>query len=130
MSRRRFGSIRQLPSGSFQIRYPGPDGKTRTGEKTYRKESDAERALTLIEAKLATGDWSDPQRARVKLGDYAAQWITQRANIDARTTEIYTGLLCRFIVPHLGNVPLGKIDTAMIREWRATLLASGVGESE
>jgi hypothetical protein len=41
--KRRFGSIRQLPSGRFQIRYPGPDGEIRTGENTYARERDAER---------------------------------------------------------------------------------------
>ncbi|GII32898.1 hypothetical protein Pmi06nite_63400 [Planotetraspora mira] len=33
-----------------------------------------------------------------------------------------TGLLRRYVGPHLGNVALSKIDTAMVREWRATLV--------
>jgi hypothetical protein len=31
---RRFGSVRKLPSGRYQIRYPGPDGRIRTGPET------------------------------------------------------------------------------------------------
>ncbi|MEU7853041.1 site-specific integrase [Nonomuraea sp. NPDC049141] len=128
--KRRFGSIRQLPSGRFQIRYPGPDGQIRMGETTYARERDAEKSLSLIEAKLITGDWTDPQRAKVKLGDYAAKWITERTNLRPRTVEIYKGLLKRYIHPHLGGVPIGKVDTAAIREWRVLLLGSGVGPSE
>nr|WP_220449727.1 N-terminal phage integrase SAM-like domain-containing protein [Nonomuraea longispora] len=128
--KRRFGSIRQLPSGRFQIRYPGPDGKLRMGETTYARERDAEKALSLIEAKLITGDWTDPQRAKVKLGDYADKWITERTNLRPRTVEIYRGLLKRYISPHLGGVPVGKLDTAAIREWRVLLLGNGVGQSE
>ncbi|GAA4505003.1 tyrosine-type recombinase/integrase [Nonomuraea ferruginea] len=128
--KRRFGSIRQLPSGRFQIRYPGPDGKIRMGETTYARERDAEKALSLIEAKLITGGWTDPQRARVKLGDYAGKWITERTNLRPRTVEIYRGLLKRYIGPHLGGVPIGKLDTATIREWRVLLLGNGVGQSE
>ncbi|MFI9835526.1 tyrosine-type recombinase/integrase [Nonomuraea sp. NPDC051941] len=128
--KRRFGSIRQLPSGRFQIRYPGPDGKIRMGENTYARERDAERALSLIEAKLITGDWTDPQRAKVKLGDYADKWITERTNLRPRTVEIYKGLLKRYIRPHLGGLPVGKLDTATIREWRVLLLGNGVGQSE
>jgi hypothetical protein len=41
---RRFGSIRRLPSGRLQIRYPGPDGRMRTGQETYERISDAESA--------------------------------------------------------------------------------------
>jgi hypothetical protein len=32
---RRFGNVRKLPSGRLQVRYPGPDGRTRTGPETY-----------------------------------------------------------------------------------------------
>lgn len=128
--KRRFGSVRQLPSGRFQIRYPGPDGKLRSGGTTYTSEREAEKQLSLIEARLVTGDWTDPKRAKVKLSDYAGKWIKERPNLRARTVEIYSGLLRRHIAPYLGNLPIGKIDTAAVREWRATLLAEGVGASE
>jgi integrase len=128
--KRRFGSIRQLPSGRFQIRYPGPDGKFRVGDTTYERERDADQALSLVEAKLITGDWVDPQRAKVKLGDYAEKWIAERTNLRPRTVEIYKGLLKRYILPHLGNVPIGRLNTAAVREWRALLIGSGIGASE
>ncbi|MEU7916817.1 transposase [Microbispora bryophytorum] len=85
---RRFGSIRKLPSGRFQIRYPGPDGKLRSGETTYERERDAERALSLLEAKMMTGDRTDPQRSKVKLGDYAAKWITELPHSRCRRGEV------------------------------------------
>jgi integrase len=44
--------------------------------------------------------------------------------------EIYRGLLRRHVAPYLGNVPLGKVDTPMIRVWRARLLDQGVSVSE
>jgi integrase len=84
----------------------------------------------LIEAKLTTGDWTDPQRAKVKLDDYADKWISERTDLRPRTVEIYKGLLKRYIRPHLGGMPIGKLDTAAIREWRALLFGNGIGESE
>ena len=33
-------------------------------------------------------------------------------------------------MPHLGGVPLGKLDSAMIREWRAEILGNGTSVSE
>jgi hypothetical protein len=65
---RRFGSIRKLPSGRYQIRYPGPDACVRTGPDTYARVSDAERALTLVEAEMLSGEWTDPVRGKVRLG--------------------------------------------------------------
>lgn len=46
-----------------------------------------------------------------------------------RTAEQYRYLLRRFIAPLLGGIPLGRLGTAQIREWRAGLLAEGVSES-
>ena len=64
---RRFGNIRQLPSGRYQVRYRGPDGQLRSHAETFARKSDAERALMLIEAEIAQGSWTDPDRAKVKL---------------------------------------------------------------
>jgi integrase len=126
---RRFGNVRRLPSGRYQIRYPGPDGRIRTGPETYERKGDADRALVLVESDIRTGRWTDPERGRVKLADYPAIWITERPGLRPRTADNYRWLLKKHIVPHLGGVPVGKLSTPMIREWRATLLANGVSVS-
>jgi hypothetical protein len=52
---RRFGNVRNLPSGRYQIRYPGLDGRMRARPDTYERKSDAERALSIIEAQMIAG---------------------------------------------------------------------------
>lgn len=126
---RRFGNVRKLPSGRFQIRYPGPDGQLRPGTDTYPDKRSAERALSLIEGQMITGDWTDPQRGKITLQAYAEKWITQRPNLRPRTVELYRWLLARHIGPYLGRVPIGKISPEMVREWRAELLGNGVSVS-
>ncbi len=115
---RRFGNVRRLPSGRYQIRYPGPDGRIRTGPETYERKGDADRALVLVESDIRMGRWTDPERGRVKLADYAAIWITERPGLRPRTADNYRWLLKKHIVPHLGGVPVGKLSTPMIRESR------------
>ena len=46
-----------------------------------------------------------------------------------RTIDLYTWLSGKHITPYLGGVPLGRLSTAMIREWRAKLIRSGVSVS-
>ncbi|WP_021597229.1 tyrosine-type recombinase/integrase [Actinomadura welshii] len=123
---RRFGNVRKLPSGRFQARYPGPDGRVRTAPNTFATKRDAERALTLIEGQILGGEWTDPDRGKVKLGDYAAKWIEQRQNLRPRTRELYAWLLRKHITPHLGAVALGQLSTPMIRDWLSTLADAGV----
>jgi len=126
---RRFGNVRRRESGRYQIRYPGPDGRMRTGPETYQRKSDADRALVMIEAQMRSGEWTDPERTKVKLGDYASAWITQRPGLRPRTMDLYRWLLRKHIEPHLGGVQVGKLSPRMVREWRATLIASGVSVS-
>jgi hypothetical protein len=62
---RRFGNIRQLPSGRYQASYLGPDGRRHNAPETYERKSDAERALSLIEAEIVRGGTgSTPSEAR------------------------------------------------------------------
>lgn len=126
---RRFGNVRKRESGRYQIRYPAPDGRMRTGSETYERKGDADRALVLIEAQIASGEWTDPERGRVKLADYASAWITQRSGLRVRTVDLYNWLLAKHITPYLGGVPIGRLSTPMVRQWRADLLTKGVSES-
>ena len=126
---RRFGNVRRLPSGRYQASYLGPDGQRRYAPETFERKGDAERALVLIEAQISAGNWTDPARGKVKLADYAATWIAQRPGLRPRSADNYRWLLKKHVTPHLGGVPVGKLSTPMIREWRATLLVQGVSVS-
>jgi integrase len=127
MSRKRhFGSVRRRESGRWQVRYRGPDGRMRSAPQTFTRKAEAERYLSLVEVQLARGDWTDPARAKVLVHDYAVQWLDQRPGLRPRTVDLYRSLLRLHIDPMLGEIPLGKLDTPTIREWRAKLLASGV----
>jgi hypothetical protein len=118
---RRFGNIRRLSSGRYQIRYPGPDGRMRTGLETYERKSDGERALSLIEAQHGAQEWTDPVRGKVKLQDYAERWIAHRVGLRPRTVEMYRWLLSRHISPYLGGRAVAAITPETVREWRASL---------
>ncbi|MDQ4094290.1 MAG: N-terminal phage integrase SAM-like domain-containing protein [Actinomycetota bacterium] len=83
----------------------------------------------MIETQLVQDDWADPKRGAVKLADYAEQWITQRPGLRPSATQLYRRLLKNYVVPHLGEMPLNKITTAVVREWRATLISGGLSQT-
>jgi hypothetical protein len=68
--RRHFGIVRQRASGRWQVRYRGPDGRMRAAPETFARRVEAQRYLTLVGSQIARGEWTDPERARVTLGDY------------------------------------------------------------
>jgi integrase len=126
--RRRFGSVRQLPSGRYQVRYQGPDGLVRTAPRTFGSETEANVWLTLTEAELVRGDWIDPDAGRLPLGKYAVTWIAQRPGLSPRTVVLYEGLLRLHIQPTLGPLDLAAVTPERVRAWRSSLLERGVGQ--
>ena len=125
---RRFGNIRKLPSRRYQVRYLGPDGVMRSASLTFARKEEAQRWLTLTEARMARDEWIAPERAMILLKDYAERWIAQRPNLRPRTVDLYTWILGKHVTPYLGGVPMGLIDTPMVRDWRSDLLAAGVSQ--
>ncbi len=126
---RRFGNIRKRESGRWQARYLGPDGVMRTAPNTFARKEEAQRWLTLAEAEIAREEWIAPERARITVQEYSERWIEQRPNLRPRTVQLYEWILRKHITPYIGRVPLGKLDTPAVRDWRAALLAAGASQS-
>lgn len=101
----------------------------RSAPETFARKAEAEKYLSYIESQMAQGLWIDPNRGKIRLQDYAEQWIAQRPRLRPRTIQLYTWTLGKHVTPHLGGMPLNRIDTPMIRDWRTRLLKSGVSES-
>jgi integrase len=127
-NRRRFGAVRQLPSGRWQARYPGPDGLLRTASHTFERRRDAEVWLTHTEADMQRGDWIDPDAGRVPFGEYAEAWINERPGLRLRTQELYRGLLRLHLMPTFGNRTVADVSFPSVRAWRKALLDAGVSE--
>jgi integrase len=122
--KRRFGRVRQLPSGRWQARYPGPDGKDHTAPFTFKLKRDADQWLALREADIKRGDWLDPVAGAVPFGEYAAEWIEHR-ELSPKTLELYEGLLRSHLNPTFGAMSIGDIKEEHVRKWRAERLKAG-----
>jgi hypothetical protein len=110
--RRRFGALRQLPSGQWQARYRDPDGLMRSADTTFPTKTDAEVWLTCKEAEILNGDWINPDAGKVLLADYGTAWIEERANLRPKTIRLYRYLA----VGGLAQCRLEKRD----RCWRSS----------
>ncbi|WP_245966698.1 tyrosine-type recombinase/integrase [Sphaerisporangium album] len=124
--KRRFGRVRQLPSGRFQARYAGPDGIDRPAPNTFATKREADIWLTKQEAEILNGDWLDPDAGKIKFGKYAGDWIEERPNLRPRTVELYGYLLRVHLQPTFGDKALSEIKDPHVRRWRKSLLDAGV----
>ena len=107
--KRRFGRVRELPSGRWQARYKGPDGMDRPAPRTFDSKTSAERWLTLTEAEIIQGDW-----------------IEERPGLRPKTVELYRYLLRSHLGPAFSARALADIREPDVRRWRKNLLDAQV----
>jgi integrase len=129
MRRRRFGSVRRLPSGRWQVRYRTSDGRQHTAPETFATKTEATRHLAQVETDLSRGQWSDPRLGRTTFAEWAARWETTTVNLRANTRAAYRNLLRRYLLPTFGPMPLADLDAMAVRAWLAKLERDGVGAS-
>ena len=112
---------------AYDVRLRRPDGRQ------YKRSFPTKRAATEFAAaeRLAVraGEWLDPSAGQVSLKEYSEAWMAQRGDLRPRTVDLYRWLLAKHIWPGLGHRQLGEIRTAEVREWRADLMAGGLGSS-
>ena len=121
----RFGNVRRLPSGRYQARYTGPDGREHKGHSTFDTIGDAEAWLATVRADIVRDTWRPSgggSRTRLlTFGEYAAVWLEGRKvrgrPLAVRTRDHYQDLLARHILPTFGDVPLRFITSEQVDEW-------------
>ena len=126
--KRAFGNIRALPSGRWQARYTGPDGRVYKAPSTFAAKIDAEGWVSDRRREIDRELWSPPVEGtpakaaarRVTFREYAEQWLAHR-DVKPRTREHYRKLLDAHVLPGLGTLPLVSITPDDVRGWYAGL---------
>src|SRR6516162_7609362 len=101
------------------------DVRTRIGRRvvtrTFVRKRDATAYASTIEADKLRGVAVDPRRARITLGEYGWRWPRMRTDLRPTTRANYENLLRRHILPALGDIELGDLDTSTVRAWHLEL---------
>lgn len=143
-----FGTVRKMPSGRYQARYHGPDGRRHSGVTTFVKITDARRWLAAEQTLMASGDWSPPkQREAAKVAAEEAEAARQAAwaavpTLDAWVETVIRRRAARSRKPlkettaglyrrdwaarsgALGPVRLDELSEAMVKDWLAAMPAT------
>lgn len=125
-ARRGFGSIRKLPSGRFQARYVGPDGREHKAPDTFPRKSDADVWLARVRTEIAEGKWNArragevTEGTRITFGQWAEQWLAllplqKRTPKTIQTYKYRMGVL----LEEFGAMLLSSIGQHDISRWYA-----------
>lgn len=110
------GSVR------YRVRYRTPD-RRQTDKRGFRTKRDAEAFANQLEVDKRRGSYVAPAAGRVKLGEYAGEWLGSKHNLKPSTRARYRVVLDTFIASH-ADVALGDISRQLVRDWVADLSAS------
>ena len=85
-----WGSITAMPGGGWRLRYPGPDGRRRSGG-VFRTKAAAEQARAKLHTAVAGGVWrpSAPGDSPT-LAVYADAWLTRAARSESSVSVSHT----------------------------------------
>jgi integrase len=85
-SRRSFGSIEELPSGRFRVRYRPPEGGSPiAAPATFRTRGDADRFLATVRADMVRGTYLDRRGGQITLAAWTQRWLADNPSKRATT---------------------------------------------
>ncbi len=127
--RRRFGSIRRLPSGRYQAKFSSPDGHRHSAPETYRSRADAARFLDRMQQEIERGHWQpDARLGKRTLRECCDAYLEENPRVGERWAET-----CRRNMRlHLGDLldrPIATITPPVIRAWHAKALRGAGGRT-
>ena len=133
MKRNDFGSIRQLPSGRFQVRYRDTHGiqrtaKTNTGKPlTFATITAARKYLVNLESAMDQGKTTGnpsvgSELLRHRVEKYIKGARLTKGQLRGSTSDLYRGLADKYINQPidgicLGDLPIKSITRSDVRNW-------------
>ena len=124
--RRRFGSVRKLPSARFQVRYRDLAGRHHSAPTTFETKRDADRWLSVVETDLLRGEWIDPKRSRITYETWANDYIANSTYKRATTRVKDRSTIRLHLIPALGHLPIGAITPLDVRRLIGELHTKGL----
>ena len=140
-TKRGLGSIRKLPSGNYQLRYPDPNGQRQTARTTFKTKASAEFELTRIRQAIESGTWQADQTPQagglepktLTLRQLAEHWRTQRVSSKGRplspnTLNEYQRLI-ESTLKVFADKPIRAITQQLIEDWRVPQMAQAPNQA-
>jgi len=103
----------------YRVRYRTPDHR-QTDRRGFKTKRDAQAWAEQLEVDKRKGVYVAPAAGRIKLGDYAQQWLDSKHNLKPSTRARYQVVLDTAIAKY-AEISLGDITRQFVRDWVAYL---------
>jgi len=103
----------------YRVRHRTPD-RRQTDKRGFRTKRDAQAFLEQLEVDKRKGVYVAPAAGRVKLGDYAREWLDSKHKLKPSTRATYR-IIVDTVIAKRADIALGDINRQLVREWVADL---------
>lgn len=129
MPRRRFGSVRRLPSGRYQARFVDPAGRRQTVPETFRTDADAERHLDRVDKEIRRGNWRpDDGGGRRTVRECCEAYLNENPRVGLRWAETCRRNM-RLHMKDLLDKPVNTVTPPVVRAWHSNALRGKGGRT-
>jgi len=130
-----WGTVRKLPSGRWQARWPDPEraGVLVPAEQTFPTPTDAGAWLAARRTDVDRGVVTRSQRTArtLTVADAITAYLERRPSLSPKYRQESERFARLHLTPHLGDLPLGRLTPAVVADWWAArereLPESGTG---
>jgi integrase len=99
----------------WRAHYRDPQGRQRS--RSFDRKVDAQRFLTSVESEKLRGDYIDPARSTITVGELTRQWLASKVNLKPSTAERYRVIIRVQIEPRWGSVRLADVTHSTLQTW-------------
>ena len=101
----------------YLARYVGTDGREHTKSFRDKAKKQAEAWLRDQSAAVTRGEWVDPSKSAVTVGEVAETWLAGNKAKTAATAASYSNVWTKHVKPRWGHVALAQVDHDEIVMW-------------
>lgn len=112
---------------TWRARWRDDSGQQRS--KSFRRKIDADRFMTSVQHALLAGEYVDPARGKLKVGEWAWLWLDGQMHLKPKTKASYRSLLRSCVLPRWERVALGRVRYGAAAEWVAQMQRDGLSAS-
>jgi len=121
------GNVQKRPNGKWRARHRDAGGREHA--RHFARKVEAERWLASVEVTKARGVWLNPAAGKVRLGDWAEQWLGGQVQLKPSTRARYGLILRKQVLPTWSRVPLSAVTYSDVSDWVKILSSSHLSAS-
>ncbi|TQO19682.1 site-specific recombinase XerD [Rhodoglobus vestalii] len=112
----------------YRVRYRKPD-RSQTDKRGFKTKRSAEEYLATIEVSKLRGEWMDPTKSKVTVGEWARPWYLAHSELKPTTLFGYDQALRKHVLPRWAKTRLNDVSHSDVQSWVTSLSATHGGSS-